>query len=106
MGRERLNKLVRATDRWTPWLVLVASLSLNVYLGWRVLNPPEGVERAKLTVGEVAQNLSFKRLDGSSVKVDWAAESRQVVLYFFEPSCVWCKRNLEGAKKVAPSVPT
>ncbi len=70
---------------------LAVSLCLNVWfsrrvrylekdlLGWQMLLP-----------GDTVPQISVKAQTGEHRVVDW---KRPTLFYYFDPSCVWCKRN-------------
>lgn len=88
-------------------VLLAASLSLNVYLGWSVkrlkgvaaVRPPETVVLTPgVTVGPVsAVSLSGKRQE----TIGYAETDKPTVFYVFSPSCVWCERNTQNINLVA-----
>jgi hypothetical protein len=76
--------------------MFAASLSLNVYLGWKLQRPAatEAGRAEPVAIGTRIPVLTAKDEAGRDVTIDWAADSRTTVLYVFSPSCQWCRRNL------------
>ncbi|HXS94660.1 MAG TPA: TlpA disulfide reductase family protein [Candidatus Limnocylindrales bacterium] len=85
-------------------VLLAASLSLNVYLGW-------GLQRKAMPHFTVAQvgarlpELDVEDLRGKRTKLEWHSDGRPTLLYVFAPECKWCRRNstnilaLESARR-------
>ena len=93
-SRERVDRLILA--------LLAASLALNVYQGVQAMRPAPGraVEPA-LKVGAVVPPLEVKDLRGMNRRITYGDTRRLTVLYFFTPSCPWCKKNLPSIRTLA-----
>ena len=93
----------RSTD---PLLLamLTLSLSLNVYLSFRIVTGAQAgpVRPPALAVGMRVPPLEGVDLDGQSAKLSFENSERTIV-YVFTPECSWCARNLENIKAVAAS---
>jgi hypothetical protein len=84
-----------------PLCVLVASLSLNVALGWKVRSlaagPPARAAGAPMRAAGVQVNTVVPAIptvgtDGQSGTLTFR-DPRPTVLYIFSPRCGWCTRN-------------
>ena len=77
--------------------LLIVSLSLNVYLGWRLKrskSPSAGPQKAvKLLPGMAVQPIIAAGLDGKQETITYAADGKPTVIYVFTPTCPWCERN-------------
>ena len=91
------RRLWAARDSWLVVGLLALSLSLNVYLAWQT-RYHSAQARQILGVGAKVPSLAAEQLGGARVVLEWALDGRPTVMYVFTPSCVWCKRNLEGVK--------
>lgn len=88
-------------------ILLVASLSLNVYLGVKVkefegqpLNAPSS---SQLPIGIPIPPLSLTNMQGEKETVTFAGSEKPTVIYVFKPLCSWCDRNLANIKALALS---
>jgi hypothetical protein len=81
---------------------LSASLSLNVYLGWRVRGlAPRGTTASGIQAGSrLPESLPVLTVDGRHVSLDFN-DSRTTVLYILSPSCGWCRKNEANIKTVS-----
>lgn len=78
-------------------VLLVASLSLNVYLGWRVRrapSPPPSV--AKLSPGAKVNPVAATGMDGRQMTISYNDTDKPTVFYVITPSCIWCERNRQN----------
>lgn len=87
-------------------LLLLASLSLNVYLGWRIKQQPPDSSRQAQVVHKLAQNqdippLTVKSLSGQVETIRYSDSAKPTVLYVFSPSCKWCERNNPNVNALA-----
>jgi hypothetical protein len=82
-------------------LLLLASLSVNVYLGWRVKhgnavpNPPQ-----KVALGTRVEPITASSLDGVVQTITYQDTDKPTVLYILSPDCIWCERNGENIAKL------
>jgi hypothetical protein len=84
-------------------ILLAASLSLNVVLGWKVTRHNrssvaknqlvEGMSVPPITVGSVS--------DDRQVTITYGNTDKPTVLYILTPSCLWCARNLKNINTLA-----
>lgn len=84
-------------------LLLVASLSLNVYLGWRLKQgtPIRAQSTVNLTAGMKVAPVYAKDGDGKPVTISYDTTNKPTVFYVMSPSCIWCKRNQANIDKIA-----
>lgn len=84
--------------------LLTLSLSLNVYLSFRVVSGGQSAPARPpvLSVGMRVPPLEGIDLDGRSAKLSFESAERTIV-YVFTPECSWCARNLQNIKAVAAS---
>ncbi len=52
-------------------------------------------------VGTQLPGLDVLDLSGMHVRMEWDSDPRPSIVYLFQPSCVWCNRNLAGEKALA-----
>jgi len=74
-------------------LVLISSLSLNVFLSiklGRFLFPPPVAIKVKTTI---RSPLDVQDQSGNPTSLTFVGQSRPTVLYVLSPNCGWCKRN-------------
>ncbi|PYS79570.1 MAG: hypothetical protein DMF70_12770 [Acidobacteria bacterium] len=75
-------------------LLLVASLSLNVYLGWRVRQAPSPRRSVvKVSVGVKVNPVDATGMDGRQQTISYNDTDKPTVFYVLSPSCIWCERN-------------
>src|SRR5438105_4500213 len=76
-------------------LLLLASLSLNVYLGWKIKQSPSlNVRRiANLPSGAKVNPVDATGLDGRQQTISYNDTDKPTVFYVLSPSCIWCERN-------------
>ena len=78
-------------------VLLLASLALNVYLGWKVKRlggaPSASQNTVKLSPGMSVQPITAMNLDGKQETISYAEHGKPTVIYVFTPSCSWCDRN-------------
>jgi hypothetical protein len=82
-------------------LLLLASLSLNVYLGWKVKRgnvAPNLI--APVTPGTKVEPIRVTSLDGKSQTISYQDTDKPTVLYRLSPTCSWCERNRENIAKL------
>jgi len=77
--------------------VLMVSLSLNVYLGWKVKrsrSPSVAPQKTvKLLPGMAVQPITAAGLNGKQETIAYSANGKPTVIYVFTPTCPWCERN-------------
>lgn len=80
-------------------VLLTASLSANVYLGWRLRTnaPHRTLAPHELALGTHLPIIRGADARGLPLTIDWS-DPRPTVLYVFTPKCPWCKRNLDAIK--------
>lgn len=91
---------------WLLLLLLIASLSLNVFLAWRLkaktpAPPPQAPTAHKLSLNEDVPPLVVKNLSGKLETIRYSDSAQPTVLYVFSPSCKWCERNNPNVTAVA-----
>ncbi len=75
-------------------LLLLASLSLNVYLGWKVKqgdavpNLPQ-----KVALGTRVEPITVSSADGVVQTISYRGTDKPTVLYILSPDCIWCERK-------------
>lgn len=86
-------------------LLLLASLSLNVYLGWQVRQaktPSSSQQNTfKLSPGMKVESVTAVAVDGKPVTISYEDSDKPTVFYVLSPSCVWCERNQANIDKLA-----
>ena len=84
--------------------VLTLSLSLNLYLGWRVreFNATYKQERRQVgvPVGTDLSSLPIFDVEGRPARIDFNANGLTVV-YVLSPACGWCRRNEQNMRVLA-----
>ncbi|HEX8179251.1 MAG TPA: hypothetical protein VF525_06875 [Pyrinomonadaceae bacterium] len=99
-----LATLLKQTDIFLL-LLLLASLSLNVYLGWHVrrlsgsATQPE--DTVKLALGTTVRPIIATSLSGQQETISYADAGKPTVFYVFSPKCVWCDRNTQNINAIA-----
>jgi hypothetical protein len=85
--------------------LLVASLALNVYLGWSLKRlpstapaPPEAI---RISPGTTVRPVQATSLNGQQETISYADAGKPTVFYVFSPSCIWCERNTENINAIA-----
>lgn len=83
-------------------MLLIASLSLNVYLGWKVKRgtPSDSQNTVKLSPGMTVQPMTAMNLGGKQETISYAEHGKPTVIYVFTPSCSWCDRNNQNIKTI------
>ena len=86
-------------------LLLVASLCLNVYLGWKVKHGTSTVEQntAKLSPGMKIDPVTALGADGKPLTISYDSTNKPTVFYVISPSCIWCRRNQANINKLMDS---
>lgn len=98
-------------DRWTRsrlglafGLIVVTSLALNLFLGWKVVTLRRSIAREErdlqLEIGTPVPPIKAKTMDGQPSTITYIASEMPTVLYFFSPGCESCERNVEAIKKL------
>ena len=86
-------------------LVLLASLCLNVYLGWKVkqVRTTSSIQQniVSLSPGTKIDPVTAVGLDGKQHTISYEATDKPTVLYVLSPSCIWCERNKENVDQLA-----
>jgi hypothetical protein len=107
VGNSPDNRCSTKMIGWRPALMLVfillASLSLNVWLGLGVRgsgrSSAQRASRSGPAAGLIIRNLEVKDAEGKRVLLEFAGQP--TVLYVYSPSCTWCRRNLSNIKRLA-----
>lgn len=85
-------------------VLLIASLSLNVYLGWKVKRlrdaPPVAQNTVELSPGMTVQPITAMNLGGKQETISYAEYGKPTVIYVFTPSCTWCDRNNQNINTI------
>lgn len=88
-------------------MLLAASLSLNVYLGWSVkrLNgapSAKPTDVVKLSPGTTVEPIAAVSLsEGRQETISYSGDDKPTVFYVFSPTCVWCERNARNINAIA-----
>lgn len=82
-------------------LLLVASLSLNVYLGWKVKQGGVEPDTAKAVAGMKVDPITAVDLDGKPFTIAYNGINKPTVFYVITPSCIWCRRNQANVNRLA-----
>jgi peroxiredoxin len=82
-------------------VLLVISLCLNVYLGWKVKQGNVQAIIPKLSLGMKVDPVTALGHDGKPFTISYNGSDRPTVFYVITPSCIWCKRNQANINKVA-----
>lgn len=85
-------------------LLLLASLSLNVHLGWKVrqARTTSSIQENtfKLSAGMKVNPFTAVGTDGKQRIISYEGTDKPTVFYVISPACVWCERNKENIDKV------
>jgi peroxiredoxin len=82
-------------------LLLLASLALNVYLGWKVKRGHAAPEvPQKVALGTRVEPIKASNLDGVVQTISYQDSTKPTVLYILSPDCIWCERNRENIAKL------
>lgn len=98
-------RVVLKSNTFFLMALLMASLSLNVFLGVKAqrlgsrLDEHESPE--KIPVGAAAAPLRAVNVAGQPETINFGEAGKPTVVYIFSPSCGWCDRNLESIKALA-----
>lgn len=83
-------------------LLLVSSIALNLFLGWKVVTLRRVVvsenREDQLQIGAAVPPIKAIAVDGNSALVKFGTGGIPTVLYFFSPGCDTCERNIENIK--------
>lgn len=83
-------------------LLLIASLSLNVYLGWSIKQRGSVPQNTTtLLPGMTVDQVTAIGTDGNPLTILYNDTDKPTVFYVITPSCIWCKRNQANINKVA-----
>jgi len=85
--------------------LLLASLALNVYLGWYAasLKNASRVQpgSSELVPGTVVQPITVSDLNGKQERLFFNDVGKPTVLYVMSPTCKWCERNMQNIKMLS-----
>jgi peroxiredoxin len=84
-------------------VLLGLSLTLNVFLAFRLLTLPAAVagQPRMLAAGTKVPSLEAKELDGTPAVIAYSPGDRPTLIYVFSPTCPWCLRNIPNIKAIA-----
>ncbi|MGH9839607.1 MAG: TlpA family protein disulfide reductase [Blastocatellia bacterium] len=84
-------------------ILLAASLSLNVVLGWKVTRHNHSFEAEnQLVEGMPVPPITVSSVsDDRQVAISYGNTDKPTVLYILTPSCQWCTRNLKNINTLA-----
>ena len=82
-------------------LLLVASLSLNVYLGWKVKQGGVESDTVKAVAGMKVDPINAVDLEGKPLTIAYNGINKPTVFYVITPSCIWCRRNQANVNRLA-----
>lgn len=85
-------------------LVLIGSLSLNVYLGWKVrhVEPTSNFQSiVRIEPGAKVMPLRAVGMDDQPHLISYNDVNKPTVFYVIAPSCVWCELNRENIDQLA-----
>jgi len=84
-------------------VLLAASLSLNVVLGWKVVrNNPSDKAKNQLVEGMLVSPITVSSVsDDRQITITYENAGKPTVLYVLTPSCHWCTRNLKNINALA-----
>jgi len=83
-------------------LLLIASLSLNVYLGWSIKQGGSVPQNTPtLSPGMKVDQVTALGTDGKPLTIFYNHTDKPTVFYVITPSCIWCRRNQANINKVA-----
>jgi hypothetical protein len=93
---------------WLLVMCLAISLAGNLYsFGYHsalTTQPPQRAPRPNgPTVGMTLPILTGMRVDGSPVVQNYS-DQRDILLYYWSPTCVWCSRNAENMRVLVPAI--
>lgn len=112
----RMNDVEWQAPAWDGLLVTLmvlfaVSLSLNVWLGvsLRAENASlksyaEHATPIKLAGAVIGGKPALSKLRDVNGDATSLSPAKNLILYYFSPSCIWCKRNLESVKRLAATV--
>lgn len=84
-------------------VLLLASLSANVYFAWRLYPPGRSGSRtgSSLRVGDSVPQFDASDVRGGFVSVRFEPGQPDTVFYAFSAQCSWCQKNWENVRAVA-----
>lgn len=83
------------------FVVLSASLTLNVVLGWKLHDRGASLARpGGIQVGTTLPTMPVVDVGGKAANVAFTGAQR-TLLYVMSPSCIWCERNYANISKLA-----
>jgi len=102
-GSQRSPLHARRADAFLLFLLLT-SLSLNVYLGWKVQQRKTTSiihqNTFSLSPGMEVDPVTAVGADGMQHTISYGATDKPTVFYVLSPSCVWCERNKANIEKL------
>lgn len=78
-------------------LFLGLSLSLNVFLGWKVIALTPRSASKQASIGTVVPILRARDTSGKSMELSFRKD-RPTIIYIFRPGCKWCAANLDNIR--------
>ena len=111
MSAESLNLKdgARPAKRMDYFLLalLLASLALNVYLGWYAaalkVAPRTQTVSSVPVPGTFVQSVTISDLDGRQERISFNDVGKPTVIYVMSPTCQWCERNAQNIKMLSGS---
>ncbi len=88
-------------DRLLLLVLLAASLTGNVILGWKLRRAGGAIDPPP--VGQTVPSLLGTNFAGKTEAILLRGARRPTVLYFFRPGCRWCERNAANIQALAGS---
>lgn len=86
-------------------VLLIASLGLNVYLGWHIQRLKSSLAElqvpAKLSADMTVKPITAKSLSGEQETISYVDSGKPTVFYIFSPACSWCERNTQNINTLA-----
>jgi peroxiredoxin len=80
-------------------VILLLSVTLNVVLVRRVNSLT--TKKPSTDVGMAIGSVSLTDPSGKPVKINLRGDDRPTVVYFYRPTCGWCRKNLMNIKELA-----
>ena len=83
--------------------LLAVSLSLNVFLGWKVKKrgTTSVPSKPSTVTGSAFPPLLVRNINNVQETIEYSTSGVPTVLYLFSPTCVWCERNQANIDAVA-----
>ncbi|MCW5971703.1 MAG: redoxin domain-containing protein, partial [Blastocatellales bacterium] len=81
-------------------IILGVSLTLNVYLGWKIQRLSDNGSTMALSpaIGTMLPSIEARNLDNTLALINFEDVNLPTVLYIISPACYWCDRNMNNLK--------